>query len=227
MSSTFPATLRIENIECSIPIQTDFLYNLMIQKYLQDGGDERFLWSLPLITDDIVVEVGGFTGVFSQAIINRYQIKLFVLEPIKKYYELLSAKFSERENIKILNYGLGKSGYADFGLSDAGTGIFSKSDKKETVTLKSLEEFITDIGVSRIDILMINIEGGEYELLPQLLRSSYIERVRNLCIQFHLIKDSSIAEREDIRKNLNKTHEEVFSYPFVWERWQLRGRSNI
>lgn len=192
-------------------------------RFEQGGGDENYLHNVPINDGDIVVEVGGFMGVYSEAISKRYLAKIFVLEPIKKYYDYLCLKFADNPRVTVLNYGLGKDGHFEFGLSDSGTGLFSKSEQKETVLLKSFKSFLTEHNLNKIDVMAINIEGGEYELLEQLLSTDFIHKIKRLYIQFHLIDSESVTKRHKLRELLRKHHSEIFCFPFIWEGWILNS----
>ncbi len=65
----------------------------------------------------------------------------------------------------------------------------------------------------------INIEGGEYEVLPRLIDVGMVKDIDRLQIQFHSFVDNAAARREDIQSKLAKTHEMVWCYDFVWECW--------
>lgn len=190
-------------------------------RFEQGGGDANYLHNVPINDGDTVVEVGGFMGVYSEAISKRYLAKVFVLEPIKKYYDHLCLKFADNPRVTVLNYGLGKDGHFEFGLSDSGTGLFSKSEQKETVLLKSLKSFLTEHRLDNVDVMAINIEGGEYELLEQLLSTDFIKKIKRLYIQFHLIDSESVSKRQKLRELLKKHHSEIFCFPFIWEAWIL------
>ena len=69
----------------------------------------------------------------------------------------------------------------------------------------------------------INIEGGEYTLLPALAEAGYLPQIQTLQIQFHLYQESDIAARDAIRETLAKTHTCGWEYPFVWEQWTRKG----
>ena len=74
----------------------------------------------------------------------------------------------------------------------------------------------------RIDVAKINIEGGEYDLLPAIIAADEMRRFALLQIQFHLFEERYIAIREAILHDLAKTHEQDWCYEFVWEQWSLR-----
>lgn len=73
-----------------------------------------------------------------------------------------------------------------------------------------------------IDLMKINIEGGEYALLPHLIDTGVISRVRNIQIQFHELDVDSAEKRESIICALRKTHKRDWCYEFVWESWSLQ-----
>lgn len=75
--------------------------------------------------------------------------------------------------------------------------------------------------IPHIDLAKINIEGGEYDLLPALADQGALCRIRRLLIQFHLFQPDFIAKRDVIRDKLAETHGCVWEYPFVWEEWCL------
>jgi hypothetical protein len=49
--------------------------------------------------------------------------------------------------------------------------------------------------LDHIDLMVMNIEGGEYELLPHLQHSGWLRKIDRLAVQWHLYGDVAIAER--------------------------------
>ena len=215
--------LVVEGVETEILVDSNLIYQLMLKRYLELGGDREYLWKVPVVPGNVVVEVGGYTGRYTEQILSRYDARIFVLEPVKKFYNQLSAKFNNSKNVTLVNYGLGKPGLTKFGVVGAGTGAFASTTHFEEVELKSFKDFLHEQSLSSVDILMVNIEGGEYELVPQLLQPDIIQNIRRLYIQFHLTAPNAVMERDVIRKSLTTTHREVFSFPFVWECWEYKG----
>jgi hypothetical protein len=79
--------------------------------------------------------------------------------------------------------------------------------------------FMADFTPATIDLAKINIEGGEYDLLPALARAGQLGRFAMLQVQFHMFEKHQMAERDAIREELGKTHHCDWSYDFVWEQW--------
>jgi hypothetical protein len=69
----------------------------------------------------------------------------------------------------------------------------------------------------------MNIEGAEFEILPDLIDSGTVDLVNNLLIQFHNNDDLHELQRSQIRSALKKTHLLLFSYEWVWELWQKKS----
>lgn len=102
---------------------------------------------------DIVVEVGGYKGVYAEHILASRDPRLYVLEPVPEFFSDLEKKFGSNTNVTLLNYGLGKPGLSSFGLSNAGTGSYADKDKNVSVTLKTFDDFLKEVNLERIDAL--------------------------------------------------------------------------
>jgi len=74
--------------------------------------------------------------------------------------------------------------------------------------------------VKHINLIKINIEGGEYELLEKMIISNLIKRFDNIQIQFHRFIANAFTKRRLIQKGLSKTHYLTYNYPFIWENWK-------
>lgn len=77
--------------------------------------------------------------------------------------------------------------------------------------------------IKHIDLIKINIEGGEYDLLEHLLDANFVEQIENLQIQFHDFVENASARMKKIQNRLEKTHYLTYHYPFVWDNWTLKN----
>ena len=92
--------------------------------------------------------------------------------------------------------------------------------------MKALGEFLKENYINKIDLIQINIEGGEYDLLEWMIETGYILNVQNIQIQFHDKKEINAEKRmKDIQLALKRTHicEQAYR-PYVWEKWVLKNR---
>ena len=52
----------------------------------------------------------------------------------------------------------------------------------------------------------MNIEGSEYQLMKHIIETTFIKNIDHIQIQFHNYVDGSKKLRNQIRKELKKTH---------------------
>jgi FkbM family methyltransferase len=221
--TSIACTLSSGEFSCEVLVPADLFYNLAVTEWMKKQGDQEFLWKQRLTTESIVVEVGGFLGVWASVISEKFNPTIYVLEPSNVYASRLGDRFFGNEKIKILPYGLGQPGIIEFSHDGAGSGLYAKKGAAtESVIIKSFDQFFLENDLRQIDLMQVNIEGSEYDLIPQILSSSFRRRIIKIQIQFHLNVDDAIEKRNAIRLELAKTHTEIFCYPFVWEAWELK-----
>jgi len=75
------------------------------------------------------------------------------------------------------------------------------------------------LSLESVDLIKINIEGGEYDLVPRMIESGIVNKCKIIRIQFHDWIPGAFAMRKKIVKELSKTHEVEWSFPLVWESW--------
>lgn len=182
---------------------------------------EILLTNYPFEEKSIVVDVGGYTGSFSDKIIRLYNPRLIILEPVKKYFNILKKKYSNNKNVILHNYGLSnKNSIQTIYISADGTSLIKKSGKTEEIKLVDAASFLKKY--KHVDLLSINIEGAEYDVLERIIETGIIRKIKYLQIQFHSFVPNAESRRKIIIKNILKTHQIRFSYPFVWESFKLR-----
>jgi FkbM family methyltransferase len=191
-------------------------------RWFKDKGDETLRLEYPLTPESLVFDLGGYRGDFAAAINERYGCKVYIFEPVLEFYKLCVTRFKGNHQVVCFNYGLSSSdGFLDIGLAENASSFSSHLDQVavERVQIRSVVECIRELKVNQIDLMKINIEGGEYDVIPAMIESSDIEKVRNLQVQFHNFINNSASQRIAIRKRLVNTHAEMWNYEFIWESW--------
>jgi len=102
-----------------------------------------------------------------------------------------------------------------------GSSVFKKAAVEENIEIMDVHEWFAKNLEGNVDLMKINIEGGEYELLERLLETKEILRIRNIQVQFHNIDKRAKVWVEEIRRKLSDSHNPTFQYDFVWDNWQL------
>ncbi|WP_371223833.1 FkbM family methyltransferase [Roseovarius sp. 2305UL8-3] len=172
----------------------------------------------------VVFDMGGFKGEWADMVLDQQpDAVIHLFEPHPRFADELRAKFDADERVTVYPVALG-SADGEMLISDAGDASSSVADNGEGAPAEviAVSRFFADRDIPRIDLMKVNIEGGEYDLLPALVSAGVIGRIDRLQVQFHLFEEALMAERDSIRAMLEKTHECVWCYPFVWEEWRLK-----
>lgn len=190
-------------------------------KWVSDSGDEKLYTKYPLTTKSLVLDIGGYTGRFSDQIILRYNPHIVIYEPVRSFYQALKNKYYTNNLVRVVNVGLSnKKSSEKIRVSGDGTSIYRNDGKMETIRLVDAAVELNKYKI--IDLISINIEGGEYDVIERLIKIGVIKKINFLQVQFHSFVPNSINRRKDLLKTILKTHDVYYSYPFVWESFKLR-----
>jgi FkbM family methyltransferase len=195
-------------------------------RWYKDKGDETLRLDYPLTQESIVFDLGGYHGDFAAAIYERYKCKIYIFEPVPEFYQKCIARFQGNHKIVCLNYGLSSTnGWLNIGLAENASSFSSPHAKGavQRVEVRSVVECIRELGINRIDLMKINIEGGEFDVIPAIINSGDIRKLQHLQVQFHNFIDHAAERRAAIRTQLANTHTEMWNYDFIWEGWKLKG----
>ncbi len=210
-------------------IQTYILrdkFHVAYKNWVSVNGDKTLRLKYPLNSNSVVFDIGGFRGDFVKDITDKYQCHLHFFEPVHSFCEFAkSRQFIQKEKIIFNNFGLGHMDEAvEITIQNDSTSVFkaNNSEATEKITIKQFSNYVKDHNISQIDLIKINIEGGEYPLLNHIIDYNLHLICRNIQIQFHNFFDNSIKERERIRLKLSKTHRLTYDYYFIWENWELK-----
>lgn len=194
------------------------------RKWVNDKGDQNLRYNYKLNSESIVFDLGGYEGEFAQKIFDKYNSNIYVFEPVKKFYNIILEKFKNNKKIKTYQFGLSdKDEKINIDINKNGTSVYVNNGggEKEKITLKSIINFMNNNNINSIDLLKINIEGGEFPVLFELIKNNKIKNIKNLQIQFHNFVPNAKILRDEIRSFLNQTHHLTYDYYFIWENWEL------
>ena len=187
-------------------------------------ASESLLTSFPLNKDSVVLDLGGYYGDYTAKIYCRYGCKVFIFEPVKEFYYAIVNRFKNNDSIKMINAGVGSSDKTlRINKSFDGSSVFGKTGNFEDICIVSLTEYIKKEITTQIDLVVINIEGGEYELLDAIFDDQVIaKQIDCILIQFHDFIENAVEMREKIQRQMIKTHDLIWDFPFVWECWKKK-----
>lgn len=198
---------------------------LEVKRWLNNDGDNTFRLNYPLNENSIVWDVGGYQGDFAAQIYQRYSCQVYVFEPMPCFYKKCLDRFEGNNNICCLGFGLSdKLGWFNISNSNDASSFVrgNLSRGGQQAELRPVTEMFNFLNLSHVDLLKINIEGGEYDVLPALIESQLVKKVNFIQVQFHDFIPGAEEMRNAIRALLSETHVEMWNYPFVWESWALK-----
>ena len=191
---------------------------------------------------DVLFDVGSHMGTYTDLVLRTNPgCKSFLFEPQSKIFKKIEQKYSHDENVNVFNLAISdaeqkqnlnlnkhdltaslldfdpKSNYLKFKALLYQTDINNMNYKTELVQTITLEKFIVDNNLEKIDLLKIDTEGNEFNVLKGLKKK--INIVNNILIEIH--------HRElFLNYNPEKIHQYLidngfrlvkkFKFPFCW-----------
>ena len=197
--------------------------NKLHKKWFEINGDHTLRTQYrELNSNSIVFDVGGYKGQWSSDIFSKYLCTIYIFEPVELYYLDIKNRFQINNKIFIFNFGLSNiSIIKKISLKDDSSSFYRDCSENADAQLVSFNEFIIKNKIKKIDLIKINIEGGEYDLLEDIIKNDFIYNICNIQIQFHKISKDSEIKMKYYQKLLSKTHILTFQYKFIWENWKL------
>lgn len=179
--------------------------------------DERAVdWPM-LSPGCVVIEVGGYKGRWALQIAERYAPRLYVFEPQGWAYNVCRDVLGERATV--FGYGLGVvDGFAHMNGYETDGCTFVGGDGP-MAEMCEIGGVVKRLGLTRIDLMLMNIEGYEYTLLPHMLERGILPD--RLMVQFHTFADPSGVATGDIFDRLAEAGYRVaWTYGAVLTAWE-------
>lgn len=194
-----------------------------LRRWILDKGEEK-RYNYNLNTNSLVFDIGGYKGQWASDIYSMYNSRIIIIEPQLDFYNKISIRFANNPRIEVYPIALGNSNREELISYDADAStIFNKSKgKKEKMHFVDVLSFFNTNKIQNVDLMKINIEGGEYELLSRIIETGLVNNIKNIQIQFHDFVPNAKTEMENIQNQLKLTHKLTFQYSFVWENWEIK-----
>lgn len=199
----------------------------LLRRWYNDDGQYDHRHTFNIDASSVVFDVGGYDGSWSRTIAEKYNSNIYLFEPVKEFYDKCCDGLKEYSKIKCLNYGISKTtGEQLIYLLNDGSNTFvprgNYNGNTELIQLKSINDIWCELNIDKVDAIKINAEGAEYDLLEGLFESNKISCVHELLIQYHGFVDNAIERKKNIENTLNLSHDLVFDYDFIWQKWKLK-----
>lgn len=154
----------------------------------------------------IFIDVGGYEGQTLDEVIKPHWgfSKIYCLEPMPRQFEVLTQKYSDLENVVLLEYGLSdQTGsaiiYGDNSLMEASLYADKRDANSSFETIcqfVAASEFVSGLDTDDEIIMKLNCEGAETVILQNLIETGIIWDLDNIMIDFDVRKIPSMAWSE-------------------------------
>ena len=199
--------------------------------YYRKGAYDFFgavSWKPDLLTDfDLpeqdatIVYVGAFEGNGAAKLADRYDADVHAFEPGPPQLEKLRAKAASRPRLHVHPCGLaGRNMSAALSIDGQASSIYDEGAESSMIDIRDAAEVFDELGLDRIDLLKVNIEGAEYDLFDRLLETGWIDRTDRMLIQFHEWHPWAYRRRAGIRRRFRTTHDQQWDCDFIFEFWR-------
>ncbi len=191
--------------------------------------DEHILHSADLDGNSVVLDVGAYIGEWAQDMVQRYQCTVHAFEPEPRNYKQLEKRTAGQEHIVTYRYGLGdRDETVRMSLEFLGSTAFGNIEGEQGVdwdeaAIRDVAAIWPELGLERVDLMKVNIEGGEFPLFERMIECDLLARVDCYLIQFHEWHPGAYSRRRRIHRALARTHRLEWDYHFVWEKWVRRA----
>ena len=180
--------------------------------------------AVPTLEHDFIIDAGGYIGTAAISFARAYpDATIVTIEPSRDNFALLSRNVKSYPNIHPVNAALnneaGTMTLRNRGTGQSGFTIVAQPDDRpdssvlHVVDCVTVPDLMAKFGKRGVDILKLDIEGGEFALLSE--KPGWIADVRALCIELHerIVSGCSKAfeTATDGRRNLQLAGEKFLS----------------
>jgi len=192
--------------------------------WFADHGDETLRLDYELDETSLVFDVGGYKGQWTSDICAMYCCSVHVFEPVEEFAEKIKKRFSRNRRVVVHQFGLAdKTHTVKIGLDQDSSSVFKPGKRLVEAKLVRAADFMRENDIQMVDLMKINIEGGEYDLLDHLIDTGYVVRIRNIQVQFHDFVPAAEHRMKKLKASLAQSHYLTYQYPFVWENWHIKN----
>ena len=196
-------------------------------------------YDYPTLTpNSVVIDLGGYVGGWASRIADKFKCPVHSYEAVERYFSQIN-----HENVIPYQYAVTCETGTDYmHVCDEGSAIETLSEYKkqndrdasyqsnvrshsniplEQINTIDINEILENY--DQVDLLKINIEGGEYAILERMCETGTINKVQNLQIQFHNFVEDAQSKYDNIVSNLKLTHTCDFDSMWRWSFWSLKN----
>lgn len=161
---------------------------------------ESEYWLPPHFQPRSILDLGANIGIASIDFALRYpQASITAVEPVATNFRLLQKNISGFPNIRALQVAAGKQDERA-ALRGAGQSFQaqplspnSENSGREQITVRDINTLLEELGITRVDLIKIDVEGAEYDVLTS-LNPDLLRRVKWIVGELHSVRDFALLD---------------------------------
>ncbi|MDZ7783050.1 MAG: FkbM family methyltransferase [Halioglobus sp.] len=189
------------------------------------NANDALLYEAQLDENSLVLDVGAYIGEWASEIAARYNPRILAFEPDPRNLRQLLPLAENNHRLTAYTYGLGdKTETLPMALQFLGSTVYADHVTEANqdwadVEIRDIHEVWYSLGLERVDLMKVNIEGAEFPLFERMIETELLDKVDCYLIQFHEWHPGAYGRRRRIRRELAKSHRPEWDYHFIWEKW--------
>lgn len=140
-----------------------------------------------ITADSVVFEIGSYKGRWALQMCERYAPNIYCFEPQVWACVTTRAVLKDYPKAQVFNYALGIAGgtraMIEYGTDGAKLVPYRTAINEAVVEIRDIAQVVAALEVPQIDLMLVNIEGYEYTLIPYMFESGIFPRF--MSVQFH------------------------------------------
>jgi len=164
---------------------------------------------------------------WAREIASRYSSEIHVFEPQTWAAQIAREDLKEFDVVQVHEFGLGvESGKFEMEEfeTDGASFVLGRSKRQQSGegNLVEIQSWLEQNRVKRIDLIMMNIEGYEFKLIPYMIEKGIFGMVKFFMCQFHPASYEDEDAYEAIRKQMGEIMDVHFDYGTMLMCWKSR-----
>jgi FkbM family methyltransferase len=193
-----------------------------LKRWKWQRGNDTLLTDFEFEDGDTVIEGGCYLGEFTRRIAACGKPHVIGFEPISEFFDQAKNATQDLANVEVHCAGLSdRNAEVDIHINGEGSSAYKRQGNAVKARMRCISDILTENGDAAL--LALNVEGEEFAIIEKLISAGEISRIKALVVQFHLVEDDSRARYDAISRDLEKSHNLTWRYPFIWERWDLKS----
>lgn len=197
------------------------------QDWFKIDGDHTIALDWPGVDENSIVwDIGAYEGRWALQMAKKYNPQLYLFEPQDWACVNMRAKLASYK-AKVFQFGLwpysGEMVLTNYG-RDGGTFLMPEGTAKmDALVVDAYWVFIKE-KIEQIDVCLMNIEGGEFALLPYMIGMGMMPQIKYFWIQWHMYIKGWDKKWPKLNQMLEQTHDMFWDCGSTAQAWKRRER---